>query len=96
MGLNIIIGKILIWGLSLYTWIIIATVAISWLVVFGVFNLNNPQARNLVELLNKATEPVYRPLRKYIPPIGGIDITPLIVLFGIMILQRIIASLFFF
>ena len=96
MGLNILLGKLLIWTLSIYSWIIIIQVVVSWLIVFGVFNLNNPQAKNLMGLLEKATDPVYRPLRKFIPPIGGIDITPLIVIFGIMFLQRIVASVFFF
>ena len=73
--------------------IIIAQVAISWLIAFGVMNLNNPQARKLVETLKKITDPIYEPLRKIIPPLGGIDITPIIVIFGLSVLKDIIIGL---
>lgn len=72
---------------DLYIIIIILQVAISWLIVFDVINTANEQAQNLIKLLQKATDPVYKPLRKYIPPIGGIDITPIIVLLGISVVR---------
>ncbi len=78
---------------QVYLIIIIAQVLVSWLIAFDVININNPKARNLVELLRKATDPVYKPLRKYIPPIGGIDITPIIVIFGLQLLRNFIVSL---
>lgn len=89
------IGQILILALQIYTFIIIIQVVMSWLIAFGVINTANPQARRLVDGLNKLTEPVMAPVRRYVPPIGGIDITPIIVIFGIMILERIIGILFF-
>lgn len=88
-----LLGKLLYLALDIYMWIIIASVVVSWLIAFEVVNTRSPQAANLVRLLNKATEPVYKPLRKFIPPIGGIDITPIVVIFGIYLLQRIIAQL---
>jgi YggT family protein len=90
-----LIGQILIWLLQLYTFIIIAQVAISWLVAFGILNLSNPQATRLVEALGKLTDPVMTPIRRYIPPIGGIDLTPLVVIFGIMLLEQLIGRIFF-
>lgn len=87
------LGKLLVLALDIYFWIIIAGVVISWLIAFEVINARNPQAGNLIRLLNKVTDPVYRPLRKFIPAIGGIDITPIIVIFGIFILQNIIIEL---
>ena len=89
------IGTILIWALTLFFWIIIAQVVLSWLIAFGVVNLNNENAKNAVNLLNKITDPVYKPLRKIIPSIGGIDVTPIAIIFGIQILQRIIGSIFY-
>jgi YggT family protein len=89
------IGDILILALNIYTFIIIAQVVISWLIAFGVLNTANPQATRLVEGLNKLTEPVMAPVRRYVPPIGGIDITPIIVIFGIMILERLIEIVFY-
>jgi len=93
--MSVVIGKLLILLLDIFFWIIIINVLISWLVAFGVFNIRNHQAANLVGLLNRVTEPVFAPLRRYIPPIAGIDITPIIVIFGIYILQEVIRSIFF-
>lgn len=78
---------------NIYIWIVIIQVAIHWLIAFDVINAANPQAQNLVDLLNKATDPLYRPLRKYIPPIGGIDITPIIVILGLSIVQNVLVNL---
>lgn len=78
---------------SLYTFIIILHVAVSWLIVFKVLNAENPQARNLIDLLKKATDPVMGPVQKYVPPIGGIDITPIVVIIGLQILESIIVRL---
>lgn len=89
-----LIGKLLLLCLDVYFWIIIASVIISWLIAFDVVNAKNPQAQNLIRLLEKVTEPVYRPLRKFIPPIGGIDITPIIVIIGISIMRAIVINLF--
>jgi len=91
-----IIGEILILILTVFFWVIIAQVVLSWLIAFDVINIKNPQAQNLITLLNKITDPVFKPLRKYIPAIGGIDITPIIIIFAISILQRMIASFFFY
>ncbi len=89
-------GQILILALDIYFWIIIISVISSWLIAFEVINTRNPQAANLMRLLNKATEPVFAPLRKFIPAIGGIDITPIIVIFGIQILKNVVARLFIY
>jgi YggT family protein len=90
------IGTVLIFALTLYFWVIVVHVATSWLIAFEVINPRTPQARNLLDLLNKLTDPVYKPLQKYIPSIGGIDITPVIVIFAISILQQsVIPALFF-
>jgi len=89
------IGELLILALNIYTFIIIVQVVLSWLIAFNVINTANPGANRLIEILGRLTDPVMQPLRKIIPPIGGIDITPIIVIFGIMILQRVIAIIFF-
>lgn len=91
-----LIGEILILILNIFFWIIIAQVVLSWLIAFDVINIRNNQAMNLIQLLNKITEPVFKPLRKIIPSIGGIDITPIIIIFGISLLQKLIASLFIY
>jgi YggT family protein len=93
--MSILIGKILLLLLDVAFWIIIIQVVLSWLVAFDVVNVRNPQAANLVRLFERLTDPVYRPLRKYIPAIAGIDITPIIVILGIQILKYAVVALFF-
>jgi len=91
----IFIGQILLLALNIFFWIIIAQVVLSWLIAFDVINAKNAQAQNLIALIHKITDPVYKPLRKFIPPIAGIDITPIIIIIGINILKAATISLFF-
>jgi len=76
--------------LDIYFWILILTVVVSWLVAFNVINTRNKLVYKFCRLLNMATEPLIRRLRKYIPPMGGFDFTPMVIIFGIYILQRIL------
>lgn len=73
--------------------IIVAQVALSWLTIFGVINLENEQARKLMAGLQKLTDPVYKRISKYIPPIGGLDLTPLVALIGLSFLRYILVSI---
>lgn len=91
----VLIGQILILLLDVFFWIIIAQVVLSWLLAFDVVNIKNQQARNLVGLIHKITDPVYKPLRRFIPPIAGIDLTPIIIIFGISLLKNGVAMFFF-
>lgn len=92
----VLIGNLLLLALDIYIYIIIASVVISWLLVFGVLNIRNQQAANLVELLERITDPVYKPLRRFIPPLGGVDVTPIIVIFGIYMLKQAVIRVFLF
>lgn len=87
-------GSVLLFLLDVFFWIIIIQVVMSWLIAFDVINVRNPQAANLVRLFDKITAPVYTPLRKFIPPIAGIDITPIIIIFGIQLLKNLVVSVF--
>ena len=74
--------------LNLYTYIIIAAVIVSWLVGFGVINTYNQIARVIVRALHALTEPVFGPIRRILPPFGGLDLSPLIALLLIFFLER--------
>lgn len=76
--------------LDLYTYVIIAAVVASWLVGYGVINMHNQMARGIVQALYAITEPVFRPVRRMLPDLGGLDISPLIVLIAIMFLERLV------
>jgi len=84
------IGGIISTLVQIYIYVIILQVAMSWLIAFDIINSNNQAAKNLTELLRKLTDPVYKPIRKYVPPVGGIDLTPLIVIIGLQILVSLL------
>lgn len=77
-------------AITIYIWIIIIQVLVSWLIVFEVINVKNAKAQNLIALMKKATDPVFKPIQKVIPPIGGIDITPILVIVGLSLIQRVL------
>lgn len=78
--------------LDLYTYVIIAAVIASWLVAFGVINTYNQAARTVLRILHSLTEPVFGPIRRILPPMGGLDLSPMIALLLIIFLQRWIAG----
>lgn len=82
-------------AIQLYTFVIILQVALSWLIAFDIINESNEAAQNLTAALKKLTDPVYKPLEKFVPPIGGIDIKPLVVIVGMNLLSSFIISSFF-
>lgn len=87
------IVHLLITLLDIYLWVIIASIVVSWLTVFGVLNTRNKWVYQGVALMNRATEPAFRWLRRFIPPIGGIDLSPMVLIFGIYLLQSLLFNL---
>lgn len=77
-------------ALDIYWVVIIAAAIFSWLYAFRVVNPNNQFVGTLGRMLYQLTEPALRPLRRYIPAFGGLDITPIILLLIIFLIQRII------
>jgi YggT family protein len=76
--------------LDLYWWIVIIAVIFSWLYAFNVINTSNNFVATVWRMIYQLTEPVFQRVRRFVPSIGGLDLSPLIVLFGIFFLQRII------
>ncbi|KCZ57113.1 YggT family protein [Hyphomonas chukchiensis] len=76
--------------LNIATWIIIVQAVMSWLVAFNVLSIRNPTVRSIWGGLERITEPVYAPIRRILPPLGGLDLTPMAVLLIIFFLQRLI------
>jgi YggT family protein len=76
--------------IDIYQWVIIAAVIASWLVVFNVINARNEIVRAILRALDALTEPVFRQVRRIVPPIGGLDLSPIIVLIALWFLQRLI------
>ena len=80
--------------LSLAYFLVIATVVVSWLVAFGVLNMNNQFVRQIVRGIDAVTDPILRPIRRIIPPIGGLDFSPVILLIVLYVLQVFVDNLF--
>jgi YggT family protein len=76
--------------LEALVWAIIVSAVLSWLVAFDVINLRNRFVYNVAHFLDAVTRPVLRPVQKIIPPLGGVDISPVIV---IIVLQAALAYL---
>jgi YggT family protein len=72
--------------------ILIAHIILSWLINFGVLNLRQPIVAQLWDGLNRIVEPVYGPIRRRLPPMGGLDLAPLIVLIGLYALEIILRN----
>jgi len=76
--------------LEAYKWIIIIAVIMSWLIAFNVVNTRNQIVGMIADVLYRLTEPAFRPVRRRLPNFGGLDLSPLVVLLIVYILQRII------
>lgn len=85
-------GQLILKILDIYSAIIIISAIMSWLVAFGVVNVRNQFIRVIVDLLYRVTEPVLRPIRRFLPNLGGIDISPVVALLLIIVIQHFIAN----
>jgi YggT family protein len=76
--------------LNLYTWVIVASAVLSWLLAFNVVNYSNVFVRSIWSTLQALTEPVLRPIRDRLPRMGALDISSIILLLAIFFLERVI------
>jgi YggT family protein len=79
--------------LDFYVWAVIIGAGISWLVAFGVINPYNRFVRVVGDMLARLTEPLLAPIRRILPPLGGIDLSPLVLIFIIYFMQSFIRHL---
>ena len=87
MGPSLLLYQVLETILEAYIWVVIAAVVMSWLLAFNVVNYHNNFVRSVVHILDALTEPVFRLIRRILPAIGGLDLSPLVVLVVIWLLQ---------
>lgn len=76
--------------ISIYIWLLIANAILSWLVAFNVINTSNQFVNAVGLFLHRITEPVLRPIRRVIPNLGGIDISPIILILLLFFLRDLI------
>ena len=76
--------------ITLYTYVVIAVVIVSWLMAFGVVNPYNPIVRSIWQALKAVTEPLLGPIRNAMPNLGGLDISPVILLLACYFIQTVV------
>ncbi len=78
--------------LTIIWWIFLIMIIMSWLINFNVINTRNQFVASVWRIVNQITEPILRPIRRIVPPVGGLDLSPIIVFVIIFFLQSFIAN----
>ena len=78
--------------LNVAWWIIIVQAILSWLIAFNVINTSNDMVRTIWYALQRMTDPLYRPVRRILPDFGALDLSPMVVLLAITILDRLVGT----
>ncbi len=76
--------------ISLYIWLVIIGAVLSWLISFEIINTSNRFVYMVVDLCDRLTEPVLRPIRQFLPDLGGIDISPVILILALSFLRTLL------
>ena len=80
-------------AINIYVFILIASAVMSWLLAFNVLNARNQFVSMLAEFLYRVTEPVLRPIRRFIPHLGGIDVSPVVLILVLYFFQLVLGSI---
>lgn len=89
----IAILQTLYYALSIYWWIVILAAVFSWLYAFNVINSRNQFVSSIGNALYQLTEPVFSRIRRFLPDLGGVDISPIIVLLAIFFAQQLLVQM---
>lgn len=85
-----VILEIILMLLDVYWWVVLATIILSWLFAFNIINGRNQVVDTVWRVLYALTEPVLKPIRRVLPSIGGLDLSPIILFILIYFVQRVI------
>jgi YggT family protein len=86
----ILILQILQILLNVVWWVIIVQAILSWLIAFNVINTSNDFIRSVWYALQRMTDPLYRPIRRILPDFGALDLSPMVVLLAVIILDKVL------
>jgi|SRR5664279_586061 YggT family protein len=78
--------------LNLIWWVFLIMIIMSWLISFNVINTRNQFVASVWRIINQITDPILRPIRRIIPPMGGLDLSPIVVFIIIFFLQQLISN----
>ncbi len=79
--------------ISLYQYVLIATVIISWLIAFDIINTYSRTVMTIINALHALTEPLLAPIRRLLPPMGGLDLSVIVLLLGLWFVQGVVLKL---
>jgi len=79
-------------ALDFFFWLVIASAILSWLFAFNVVNPQNQVVAMIGDFLHRITEPVLRPIRRHMPDLGGIDISPIVLFLLIILIRKLVIS----
>ena len=80
-------------AIDLYKWAVIVSAVVSWLVAFSVINTHNRFIYTMMDALSRITEPALRPIRQVMPNRGGVDLSPVVLILLLMLIQMMIGQL---
>lgn len=86
------IAEIVYVALDLYVWVLIISAILSWLIAFNVVNTRNRAVYMISDVLYRLTEPALRPIRNVLPNLGGVDLSPVVLILIVMFIQRLILN----
>ncbi|MBY4894400.1 hypothetical protein A8B78_01360 [Jannaschia sp. EhC01] len=84
--------QILMLLIGVVKFIVIAHIIMSWLINFGVLNMRQPLVAQIWDGLNRLLQPIYDPIRRFLPNMGGLDLAPLVVILGVYALEIILRN----
>lgn len=79
-------------AITLYVWAIILSAIMSWLIAFDVINTSNRLVYTILDFLWRLTEPALRPIRQFLPSLGGIDISPILLILLLFFLRSVLTN----
>lgn len=85
--------RILFIVIDLYIWVVIISAILSWLVAFNVVNTYNKLIATVGEVLYRLTEPALRPIRRFLPTLGGVDLSPVVLILVLIFAQMVLGNL---
>ena len=82
--------------INLFIWAIILSAVFSWLIGFNIININNRLVYIIVDSLNRLTEPFLRPIRNLLPNLGGLDLSPVVVILLLIFFRNLVFEYFYY
>lgn len=80
--------------ITIYVWILIIGAVLSWLIAFNVVNTQNKLVYTVMDVIYRLTEPALAPIRRFLPNLGGIDISPVVLILALFFLRNLLFELF--